>query len=143
VKLVEGLEEGKALKDICDTDDMPTDRTVRRWIRDESHPFCPLYVRAREMGLQKIGEEVIALADTATNETYNAVKIKIDARKWYLAKLMPRIFGDRQHLDVESKLEVKQTMPSDGELARILAAAIAEQAGPIMLEAHAVTDTGH
>jgi hypothetical protein len=139
----EGLEEGKALKDICQSSDaLPDERTVRRWIRDESHPLSPLYARARETGLQKLGDDVLALADSADENNYQAVKLAIDARKWYLSKLMPKVYGDRQHLDVESKVEVTQSMPTDAELARILAAAIAETQAPMLLEARPVTDTG-
>jgi hypothetical protein len=82
------------------------------------------------------------LADSADENNYQAVKLAIDARKWYLSKLMPKVYGDRQHLDVESKVEVTQSMPTDAELARILAAAIAETQAPMLLEARPVTDTG-
>jgi hypothetical protein len=82
-----------------------------------------------------------ALAKTATPENHQAVKLQIETDKWLLSKLASKTFGDRLDTRVEAEVKVTQAMPSDGELARILAAAIAEAEAPILLEAHSVTDT--
>jgi hypothetical protein len=53
---------------------------------------------------------------------------------------MPKIFGDRAHYQIESEVKVTQELPSDAELARILAAAISTAGEPIALEHMDVPD---
>ena len=141
-EIVERTANGEALKHICEDEHLPAEQTVRKWIRTENHALSSMYVRAREAGLLKAADELIDLADTATTENYNALRLRLDTRKWVLSKLIPKTFGDRLDTRVEAEVKVTQSMPSDGELARILAAAIAEAEAPILLEAHSVTDTG-
>ncbi len=137
------LTEGKSLNQICrDDPTLPSERTVRRWIRDESHPLSQPYARAREIGLEKIGDDVIALADKANPDNYNAIRLQIDARKWFLSKVAPKTFGDKAHHTIDTQVVHSVAMPDDNELTRILAAAIndASQQAPVLLEC--LSDTG-
>jgi len=46
--ICELLAEGKTLKAICRTDDIPVaESTVRSWAINAEHPFSALYARAR------------------------------------------------------------------------------------------------
>lgn len=121
---------------------MPTERAIRRWIADESQPLSHLYARAHELAFYKMADDLITLADSATVENEKIVKLQIETRKWLLSKRVPKTFGDKAHLQVEAKMEVRHELPTDDELARMLAAAIAEAEAPILLESHSVSDTG-
>jgi hypothetical protein len=141
--IADQIAEGKSLREaLTHVDNAPSERTVRRWISTENHAFCRKYARAREIGLEVWADNMRALAKTATPENHQAVKLQIETDKWLLSKLASKTFGDRLDTRVEAEVKVTQAMPSDGELARILAAAIAEAEAPILLEAHSVTDTG-
>lgn len=129
--ICEGLADGHSLKHIVEAHkDMPSERAIRRWVRDENHDLnrsqSRNYARAREQGLEKLGDDVLELADSANPDNYNAIRLQIDARKWYLSKLMPKVYGERQAVDLSAKVETTATMPSDVDLARLLTAAMAE-----------------
>ena len=74
------------------------------------------YARARSQLLERMAEEIHEIADTPMLGETTTVrpdgsvevkagdmiehrKLRIDARKWTLAKLMPQKYGDRQILD--------------------------------------------
>jgi len=50
--------------------------------------------------------EIIELADTSTPENYNAVKNRVDARKWVAAKLKPKVYGERIQQDVNATVSL-------------------------------------
>lgn len=59
------------------------------------------YARAREIGLD-------AEADRAIEEALQAQdaglgRLALDARKWYLSKLLPKKFGDKMHTELTGK----------------------------------------
>jgi len=137
-EICERTANGEALKHICEDEHLPAEQTVRRWIRTDSHAMSSMYVRAREAGLLKAADELIDLADTATTENYNALRLKLDTRKWVLSKLIPKTFGDRQHVDLEANVKTEAVMPNDVELARLLTAAMNDAK---VIE-HIPTDTG-
>lgn len=80
---------------------------VYRWLSatdaqgEPVHPrFRDQYARAREAQCQVLADEVVELADGATEATVRRVALQIDVRKWQLAKLTPRKYGD--HFDVKT-----------------------------------------
>ncbi|HAD8110446.1 TPA_asm: DNA packaging protein [Salmonella enterica] len=124
------LAEGESLRSVCRDDGMPSKQAVLRWLaRNES--FRAQYVRAKEEG----AEELFDIADDGTNDWMEKLdkdgeaigyqlngehvqrsKLRIDTRKWYLSKIMPKKYGDRiQH---EQKITI--TDLSDEELDRRL-----------------------
>lgn len=97
---------------------MPPASTVRGWAVDDRGPgFSAQYTRARNIGLDVVAEEVLAIADdgqrdrvtryTEKGEPYEMLdsehitrsRLRFDARRWYLSKLAPKVYGDRQQLE--------------------------------------------
>ena len=90
---------------------MPDRSTVLRWLTHVDG-FSDQYTRARDLGLDAVAEEVIAIADDGSADwvtryrengsEYQAVdqehiqrsKLRFDARRWYLSKLAPKKYGD-------------------------------------------------
>jgi terminase small subunit-like protein len=100
---------GESLVTICDSDGLPDYATVMRWLakRDANgDAFRDRYVRAREASADKLAGEIIELADTSTPENYNAVKNRVDARKWVAAKLKPKVYGERIQQDVNATVSL-------------------------------------
>jgi hypothetical protein len=117
------LADGETLRAICRDDGLPPERTVRTWAF-ENEAFAPRYARARELGYQTMFEQILEIADNpeADAATVNRDRLKIDARKWMLAKALPKLYGDK--LETTTKHQVvdgKEEPLSVRELAREVA----------------------
>ena len=107
----------KSLNTICsENKDFPDARTVYRWI-DEDEDFCQRYTRAKNAQLQVLADQLVELADKdriCEKRTIKAdgseevvildqverTKVQIDTRKWLLAKLNPKKYGDKVQQEV-------------------------------------------
>jgi len=114
-KICERLAAGESLNAICKDEDMPDRVTVYRWV-DANEEFRNKYACARDMGLDVMADDVIAIADTPVEGTKTATKewgtettkadmidhrkLRVDTRKWYLSKLAPKRYGDKQAVEV-------------------------------------------
>jgi hypothetical protein len=112
---------------------MPTrDAVLLACAKDEA--FAATIARAREAQQDAIIDDIVEMADAATPEDHQVVKLRIWARQWQAAKLSPRKYGDRLHTDatvnanVTGDLTMRVSAMSDDELARILADARADVA---------------
>ncbi len=122
--ICEQIARGQGLKSICASDAMPTDRTVYRWLRMKEHTeFRHMYARAREDQQDHWADEIIEIADDATNDWMeretrsgntiiivdsdhiNRSRLRVDTRKWLMAKLMPRKYGDFKTLEHRGQME--------------------------------------
>ena len=119
-RVIEGLSEGKSLRAICREDGMPTEAYIRKVALNDIE-FGSQYTRARDIGLDAMADEILDIADDGSNDwierndpenkgyAYNGEagarsRLRVDTRKWYLSKLAPKRYADRQI--VESKADV-------------------------------------
>lgn len=81
----------------------------------EHKDFQEQYARAREIGLDMLAEEALEIADTpvegirtkisaegtetTTEDMLGHRKLQVDTRKWFLSKLAPKKYGDKQTLE--------------------------------------------
>ena len=94
---------------------MPHLATVMRWL-GANKEFREQYARARELQAEFIFDQMAEIADDGTNdwmasnapdcegykfnsEHVSRSKLRIDTRKWMLAKMAPRKYGDKQQID--------------------------------------------
>ena len=95
-----------------------------RWTQDATCTgFAQQYTRAREAGYQKLGDELVEISDTpqigvetkikedGSRETTEGDmlghrKLQIDTRKWVLARMLPKLYGDK----IETTLQVGDTV---------------------------------
>ncbi len=112
-KICKRLAEGKSLRSICRDDAMPAISTVMGWLFDGDHDeFSEQYARAREAQAEVRADEIVDIADDDTNdftadkdgklvadhEHIQRSRLRVDARKWIAAKLLPKRYGDKlQH----------------------------------------------
>jgi hypothetical protein len=119
-EILDQLAEGKTMRAICREPGMPSARTVSRWATDDIHGFTARYERARKMQGEAIFDEVIDI----TNEEFvdlvevNAARLKVAARKWFLAKLHPERFGDK--VEITSRTEKLSDEQVDAQLLNLL-----------------------
>ncbi|MHB1326877.1 MAG: terminase small subunit-like protein [Gemmatimonadales bacterium] len=101
------LASGEPLVRICKSEEMPHVSTVYRWIA-ANEAFRDMYARAREDQADTLADEIVAIADDGSNDTYEKdgveftnqdvvarSKLRVDARKWVAAKLKPKKYGDK------------------------------------------------
>lgn len=132
MEICERLSNGESLRAICRANGMPPESTVRGWVLDDVEGFSAQYARARDIGLDALAEETLAIADTPvegvrreeTDDGYKEVredmlghrKLQVDTRKWLLSKLAPKKYGDKQHVEVSGKLSLESLVAgSDDE----------------------------
>jgi len=118
------LMEGLSLRSICTKEGMPHQGTVCRWLADpEKYPaFSEQYARAREIQAELLADEILDIADNASNdymerlnkdgesagwqfngENVQRSKLRVEARKWTAAKLLPKKFGNKVTKEITSK----------------------------------------
>lgn len=85
---------------ICEREDMPSLSAVYEWIG--KHPeFAEKYARAKSDQAERFANEIVEIADSEPDPKKAAVRI--DARKWVAAKLLPKKYGDRQQIEFPDK----------------------------------------
>lgn len=107
------IAEGESLRMVCRDEAMPDKSTVLRWL-GRHEEFRAQYAQAKELGIEAIAEELFEIADDGTNdwmeltdsegnaygykangEHIQRSKLRIDTRKWYLSKIVPKKYGDK------------------------------------------------
>jgi len=106
---------GEALVNICKDEGMPSRLTVLKWL-NKYEEFGNLYAKAREAQADFYLEQIIDIADEEPmietestdkktgeivverkydNAGINRNRLRVDTRKWALAKLAPKKYGEK------------------------------------------------
>jgi hypothetical protein len=123
-EICERMAQGRSLKSICRDADMPANSTVFRWLARHAD-FARQYAAAREAQAQALFDEILAIADEAA-ETPNGVskaKLMVDTRKWWLARVAPKTYGDRLDLDPASGAAAMSPQERQARITELLAKA--------------------
>ena len=107
------LLEGVSVTAMCKLhDDLPEAGTVFRWLSEDSQ-FRDDYARAKIAGCEALADALLEISDDGTNDYVDAVdkkgkairqfdgehvqrsRLRVDTRKWYLSKLVPKIWGEK------------------------------------------------
>ena len=94
-RICEDISCGMSLAFVCTQDGMPTERAVYKWLASDDD-FVHRYTRARENQMEFMSGEILAICDE--EEDVNRARLKVDARKWLMARLAPKKYGDKQEL---------------------------------------------
>ena len=114
------VAEGQALPAICRRMDMPSRAAVYNWLasgdrnpESDHGKFTTMYARACEMRAELMAEELLDIADDSRNdymlrldvdgaprialdaENIQRSKLRTDARKWLMAKMVPWKYGEK------------------------------------------------
>jgi hypothetical protein len=98
---------------------MPSRRTVYKWLGEHAN-FMHMYARAREERADLIADEIVTIADTDPDP--NRARVRIDARKWWAAKVNPKKYGDKiitenTNTDTKYVISDKPMTPEEWEAA--------------------------
>jgi AcrR family transcriptional regulator len=98
--------------------------------------FPDQYARAREAQADKLAEDILAIADDGSNDTYKTddgeavnhdviarSRLRVDARKWLAGKMAPKKYGDKLAVGGADDLPPIRTATdlTDAQLAAIAA----------------------
>lgn len=127
--------DGQTVKEIGASPDMPCANTIWNWIA--RHPeFCEMWLIAKRAQMLREAESILEIADDGRNDwmqrrvddgTFEPIvdkeniqrsRVRIDARKWLLAKMMPSIFGERVAVEHSGSISRAAEL-SDDDLATI------------------------
>jgi hypothetical protein len=118
-KICARIASGESVLSIAKDPEMPASSTIYLWLLDEDKKsFSEKYDKARIAQADHYFDQLLEIADDGTNdtitretgdgETYEVAntefiqrsRLRVDTRKWYLSKIMPKKYGEK--LDVTS-----------------------------------------
>lgn len=101
---------------------------MRFWVLDDVNGFAAQYARAREVGYLRLAEEILQIADTPVTGTKSVSKatgmeitegdmiehrrLQVDTRKWMLAKMLPKVYGDKQQVEHSGAVDIATILES-------------------------------
>lgn len=119
-KVCERLAMGKSLRTVCKDDDMPAMSTVFTWFR--KHPeFTEHYEKAKQEATDAMAEEILDISDDSVNdyseevnidgsikvkvnqENIQRARLRVDTRKWLMAKMKPKKYGEKVDVTSDGK----------------------------------------
>lgn len=139
-KLCEYIANGKSLKKACEQKEMPSPATVFKWMR-ENPEFLKLYEKSTTERTEALAEELLDIVDDGRNdymedqymkgktpgyqlngENIQRSRLRADTRKWLMAKMKPKKYGEKLDIKSESEITHKFEDLSDDELERAIQA---------------------
>lgn len=103
------LAAGESLRAICRDPGMPAPSTVIDWVLADQDGFAARYDRARQIQAHLLADEIVEIADDSSQDweegeggkpvvsrdAINRSRLRVDTRKWYLTKILPKVYGDK------------------------------------------------
>ncbi len=97
------IAEGDSVRKIVKDKDMPSSSSIFRWLLDENYKwFWEQYEKARNIQAELMFEELIEIADNEEKDVMRD-RLRLDTRKWYLSKVLPKKFGDKMDVTSDGK----------------------------------------
>lgn len=104
-EILELIAQGQPMTKICRRKDMPSYSVVLRWLSNGLNPeFEKAYRLAREHQADTLTDEIMEDAeraeetlkgDRSDNARVQAVRLRIDTKKWVASKMKPQKYGDK------------------------------------------------
>jgi hypothetical protein len=115
-KICQGIASGRSLRKICAEEGMPSVPTVCEWVLDDREGFSEQYTKARRIQAETLADEIFDIADDGSQDSITRhsdtgdyevpnteymqrSRLRVDTRKWYLSKVLPKVYGDKQQLE--------------------------------------------
>lgn len=133
------LSEGASLVAICSVADMPHPSTIYDWLK-ANPDFADRYTSAREAQAEFMAAEIIEISDDGSRDYkpgpegqyvpdqdhIQRSKLRVESRKWIAAKLKPKVYGDRQQIDLTGSLVISEMSEEDlmAELTELVATGV-------------------
>ena len=97
-RICDHLSSGGSIASICGSEGIPSEPTIYREMgRNEEFRKKIDVARANQQEYE--ADQCVKMADEATAEDWQVVKLRIWARQWRAAKLAPKKYGDKQSIE--------------------------------------------
>lgn len=155
-RICERIADGESLRTICESPNLVSRETVYRWLREgvkegsapELQAFCDQYARARDDQSDTHVDDIIQIADDASDDigfmvmedkdgegaqafikhnVINRAKLRIEARKWVASKQKPKKYGERIEHTGKNGGPIQTTVAVSAEEAKIISDALEEE----------------
>ena len=119
------LAQGESLRRVCTSDELPCAATVFNWLRTNDE-FLEQYERAKQESADAMADEILDIADDGTNdymekkdkdgnvigealnsEHIQRSRLRVDTRKFLMAKMKPKKYGDKLDLGIKAEVDLK------------------------------------
>lgn len=130
-KICSRMAQGESLRSICRSEGMPSLGSVFRWVADDLR-FREQYEAAMAQRAEGLFEEILEIADNAMGDTTEIdgvskpnteivarSRLRVDARKWMLSKMLPKKYGDKIAIGGAEDLPPVKLMSNDALEAKI------------------------
>lgn len=114
-QIIRRICDGESCRSILDNADrslLPDYSTFLAWV-EADEDLAKHYARAMELRAEKLFDEIIEIADSSNadldvsddgklvviGEAVTRSRLRVDARKWALAKMQPKKYGDKIEVD--------------------------------------------
>jgi hypothetical protein len=115
------IAEGESVRHIVKDEKMPAASTIFRWLLDDEHKeFWEQYEKSRNIQAELMFEEILDIADEnhddwltiekksgsyeiPNKEVVMRSRLRVDTRKWFLSKVLPKKFGDKMDITSGNK----------------------------------------
>lgn len=123
--ILDRVSRGESLVRACEANSLTHGAFLERVGKDPD--LADRYARAKSAGLELLAEELVEIADNQSGD-HNRDRLRVDTRKWLLAKLMPKKYGERATLEhtgrdggpIESTATLAFKDVPNGKLAELL-----------------------
>jgi hypothetical protein len=117
--ICERISAGQTTSEVCRDPAMPQWHVLSRW-RREHEDFNRRYTIARQSCCELWADEIIEIADDATNdyvtrvaangrvmrvfdrESFERSRLRVDSRKWTASKVLRHVYGDKSEVDLRT-----------------------------------------
>lgn len=116
------IARGESVRSIDKDPSMPSGGTIYNWLLDsDKKEFLEQYESARAIQAELMFEELLEIADDGQNdymekenqdgtstevlnsEHIQRSRLRVDTRKWYLSKVLPKKFGEKLDMTTNGK----------------------------------------
>ena len=111
--ICERIASGESVLHISRDKDMPSQDCIYRWLNNY-HEFYEKYTEAKAKAAELMAEQILDIADDSgvdvivdkdgnhkiDGECVARARLRVDTRKWYLSKVLPKKFGERVVVDL-------------------------------------------
>lgn len=122
LKILEAIAAGETLKEICDLPDMPTTRTIHRWVN--LHPeFQRAFNAARELSAMAFEEQALRLAkklysdQSFTGTIVRAYEVAMAQLRWSAARRDPKRYGQQGNATLVVPIQINTSLDMGADTA--------------------------
>jgi hypothetical protein len=98
------IKIGESLNEICKREGFPHLSTVTRWLGADDE-FATKYARAREVQADFLEGDMARIENEVEDGSLDpaAARVILDSKRWRASKLRPKVYGDKQQVDMTSR----------------------------------------